>query len=91
MATDTELGTDLRQYVAIVRARKLTVVAITALVTVAAIVVSSRRTSIFEAHAEVLVRPTSDAVGGGVSLPQPPNMDTERLVAVSEAVARTGR
>ena len=88
MTTSFEPTSELRDFIGLVRARKVSVVAITLIVTAAALFAAMRRPSVYVAHAEVLVRPTAQTVGSGLSLPQAPNMETERLLVLSQDVAR---
>jgi succinoglycan biosynthesis transport protein ExoP len=79
-------GIQLREYVAIVRRRKLSLLAVTALVLVAGLLFSFRQTPTYESEAEVLVKrdaasPTELQLTGGL------NLQTEKELAESEAVA----
>jgi succinoglycan biosynthesis transport protein ExoP len=81
-----EPGAPLREYLAVLRFRKWSILGITALVVASTLFFSSRQTPIFESEAKVLVKPVS------VSTIQPtgiaPNLETERELASSVAVAR---
>src|SRR5207247_1331352 len=63
------------------------IVLITLLVTGTALFGAFRRTPIYEARSEVLVRPNVNPNSSGLALPQPLNLDTERLVVLSQTVA----
>lgn len=81
-------ASDLREYLAILRYRKWTILSITALVVASALFFSVRQTRIYESETRVLVRPTAPAPG---IAPQPVNLDTERAIVDSAAVAQIVR
>ncbi|MEA2498257.1 MAG: tyrosine-protein kinase, partial [Actinomycetota bacterium] len=69
------------------RERKWTVLGITVLVTGAALAISLTRPSRYTSESQVLVKPVSVS-GGQPVAPEPPNMNTEKRVAESLAVAQ---
>ncbi len=73
---------DLREYLRIVRARKWSIVLVAAVVVLSAMFFSFRQTPVYTSEARVLVL----ASGSGTQVVQP-NLDTERGVADSAAVA----
>jgi tyrosine-protein kinase len=75
----------LREYLAILRLRKWSVTIVTALVVTSAFVFSVLQTPLYVSEAQVLVEPVTISAGqqGDVNL----NMDTERRLAESSAVA----
>jgi non-specific protein-tyrosine kinase len=75
---------DLREYLAILRYRKWTIALTTALVVASAMFFSIRQTPIYESEARILVRPSAPAPGVA---PVPVNLDTERALVDSAAVA----
>lgn len=75
---------DLRDYLAIVRYRKWTILLITALVVASALFFSLRQTPIYESETRVLVRPSTPPAGVA---PVPVNLETERALVDSAAVA----
>ena len=75
---------DLREYLAILRYRKWTILFITALVVASALFFSYRQTPIYESETRVLVRPNTPPVGVA---PTFVNLDTERALVDSAAVA----
>jgi non-specific protein-tyrosine kinase len=79
--------TDLREYIRVLRVRKIEVGAVALVTLGAALFFSLRSTPIYEGRAKVLVRPVQNLTSTSVSLPQAPNLDTERELAVSQAVA----
>jgi tyrosine-protein kinase len=83
----TEHPTDLREYWRVVRVRKFEVAVVAAAALVAAVFFSFRATPMYQGHAKVLVRPVQNLTATSVSLPQAPNLDTERELATSQTVA----
>jgi tyrosine-protein kinase len=79
--------TDLREYIRVMRARKLQIGVITILVVAATVFFSFQQTPLYEGSTKVLVRPVQNATGS-VSIPQQPNLDTERELVLSQAVAQ---
>ena len=75
---------DLRDYLAIVRYRKWTILLITALVVASALFFSLRQAPIYESDTRVLVRPSTPPAGVA---PVPVNLETERALVDSAAVA----
>jgi capsular exopolysaccharide synthesis family protein len=75
---------DLREYLAILRYRKWTILLTTALVVASALFFSLRQTPVYESETRVLVRPSAPAPGVA---PTPVNLDTERALVDSAAVA----
>jgi succinoglycan biosynthesis transport protein ExoP len=75
---------DLREYLAILRYRKWTILLITAVVVASALFFSFRQTPIYESETRVLVRPSTPPVGVAPTIV---NLDTERALVDSAAVA----
>jgi tyrosine-protein kinase len=86
--TQTDHPADLRDYLRVLRVRKFEVGAIALASLIAALVFSFRSTPVYEGRAKVLVRPVQNLTSTSVSLPQAPNLDTERELILSEAVAQ---
>jgi len=91
MSSTAEQASELRDQLRVIRTHKWQIALITLLVTGTAVFASVRRTPIYEAHTEVLVHPIVNPNSSGLALPQPPNLDTERLVALSQTVANRVR
>jgi succinoglycan biosynthesis transport protein ExoP len=92
MTTQTsDHPTDLREYIRVLRVRKYEVAIIAAAALGAAMFFSFRATPIYEGRAKVLVRPVQNLTATSVSLPQAPNLDTERELATSQTVAQRVR
>src|SRR5206468_4761841 len=85
-APTTEHPTDLREYIRVLRVRKFEVAIVAAAALGAAMFFSFRATPIYEGRAKVLVRPVQNLTATSVSLPQAPNLDTERELATSQTV-----
>ena len=83
--------TDLRDYIRVLRARKFEVLVIALAAFVTAMFFSFRSTPVYEGRAKVLVRPVQNFTSTSVSLPQSPNLDTERELILSQAVAQNVR
>ncbi|MGH2652962.1 MAG: polysaccharide biosynthesis tyrosine autokinase [Actinomycetota bacterium] len=81
-----ERPVDLREYLAVLRTRKWSIAAITAVSVVAALFFSFRQMPIYESEAEVLVNAIPPS-GFQLVLFPAPNLDTERAVASSVQVA----
>src|SRR6266542_1967993 len=79
--------TDLREYIRVLRARKLEVAVVTVVLVAATMFFTFQQTPIFEGTTKVLVKPVQNP-SGSVSLPQQPNLDTERELVLSQAVAQ---
>jgi non-specific protein-tyrosine kinase len=79
---------DLREYVRVLRARKLEIAAVAAVALTTALFFSFRSIPMYEAKAKVLVRPVQSVTSTSISLPQAPNLDTERELILSQAVAQ---
>jgi non-specific protein-tyrosine kinase len=77
---------DLREYFSVLRSRRLEVALVTLVLVGVTLFLSFRQTKIYEARAKVLVRPLQTATSGS-SVPQQPDLDTERELLVSQAVA----
>lgn len=75
---------DLREYLAILRYRKWTILLVTVLVVASALFFSFQQTPTYESETRVLVRPSPPAVGVA---PLPVNLETERALVDSTAVA----
>ena len=89
IASPIEHGPDLAEYVSVLRRRKLQVGMVPLLAMVVAVVLALRRTPTFQSTAEVLVKPLQGLSAGAA--PQAPNLDTERQLVLSQAVAETVR
>ena len=73
--------TDLREHIRVVRARKLQIALVTISALAGAMFLSFRQTPTYEGTTKILVKPVQNATSS-VSIPQQPNLDTEReLVA----------
>jgi tyrosine-protein kinase len=83
--------TDLRDYIRVLRARKFEVLVIALAAFVTAMFFSFRSSPVYEGRAKVLVRPVQNFTSTSVSLPQAPNLDTERELILSQAVAQNVR
>src|SRR2546422_3419695 len=81
---------DLRDYLRVIRARKFEILVVTAIVVAAVMLLTFRQMPIYEGTAKVLVRPVQAATFSP-SIPQQPNLDTERELVTSEAVAQQVR
>ncbi len=79
--------TDLREYIRVLRARKLEVAVVTVVLVAATMFFTFQQTPIYEGTTKVLVKPVQNP-SGSVSLPQQPNLDTERELVLSQAVAQ---
>jgi succinoglycan biosynthesis transport protein ExoP len=90
-APTAEHQTDLREYIRVLRVRKLEVAIVAAAALGAALFFSFRATPIYQGQAKVLVRPVQNLTATSVSLPQAPNLDTERELATSQTVAQQVR
>lgn len=76
---------DLREFLGILRVRKWSILVVTLLVVSAAIFFSSRQTPLYRSEARVLVKAVTATQG---SVPQIPNLETERELVTSESVER---
>jgi tyrosine-protein kinase len=83
--TDPHAG-DIREYLAILKARKLTIVLVVALLVGATMLLTLKQARIYEGEARVLVKPVQTAATA-TSVPQAPNLDTEREVVLSQTLA----
>jgi succinoglycan biosynthesis transport protein ExoP len=88
MTQTIEHPTDLREYIRVLRVRRFEVAIVAAAALGAAMFFSFRATPIYEGRAKVLVRPMQNLTATSVSLPQAPNLDTERELATSQTVAQ---
>jgi capsular exopolysaccharide synthesis family protein len=79
---------DLREYIRVLRSRKYGVAAVTLLLVAATLAFSLRQTPIYEGEAKILVKPIQSPTPTA-SLPQAPNLVTERQLILSQAVAQT--
>lgn len=86
-AQPQEHPADLREYIRVLRARKFEVGIVAVAALAAAMFFSFRATPIYEGRAKVLVRPVQNVTSTSISLPQAPNLDTERELALSQSVA----
>jgi succinoglycan biosynthesis transport protein ExoP len=87
MNDDFEQPIDIREYLAVLRARKWTVIVVAGVVTLLALAYSFRQTPIYGAEARVLVKPVTS---NEVYIP-PPNLETEAQIMASEPVAELVR
>ena len=76
----------VRDYVQVLLRRKWTIIVIVGTVVASALLASARQTPIYESNAEVLLR--SGDISSDTTLTQPINLETERTVASSDAVAQ---
>jgi succinoglycan biosynthesis transport protein ExoP len=84
-APETEETIDLREYIAILRARKWTIILTAALVVIAALAFSLQQTPLYTAEARLLVEPVPSQEEE--SLPPIVNLETERELVQSVPVA----
>lgn len=77
---------ELRQYFAVIRRQRWIIIGITTLSILIALTYALLAPAVYASTAEVLVHPQSGGSTGGA--PQPPSMDTEREILLSESVAR---
>jgi len=77
---------DLRDYIRVVRARKVEIGLMTLVLLGAGLLITFRQTPLYEGSAKVLVRPVQSATTS-IPFQQTPNLDTERELMSSEAVA----
>lgn len=84
-APETEETIDLREYIAILRARKWTIILTAALVVIAALAFSLQQTPLYTAEARLLVEPVPTQEEE--SLPAVVNLETERELVQSVPVA----
>jgi succinoglycan biosynthesis transport protein ExoP len=82
---------DLREYIRVLRARKFEVAVVAVAALAAALFFSFRSTPIYEGRAKVLVRPVQNVTSTSISIPQAPNLDTERELILSQTVAQRVR
>jgi capsular exopolysaccharide synthesis family protein len=87
MLTTTDSRHDLRSYVHVVRARKWEIALITILVVVGGVFVTLRQRPVYEGRSKVLVRPVQSFGPSSYALTQAPNLDTERQLIMSQAIA----
>src|SRR5207244_5981710 len=81
----TEHDADLREYVRVLRARKAEVLIIVTVVAATAMFFAFRQTPIYQGQAKLLVKAVSTTGTAVANLA--PNMDTERELVLSQAVA----
>ncbi len=79
--------TDLREYVRVVRARKYEIGVVTVVLVAATMFFTFQQTPIYQGTTKVLVKPVQNPTSS-VSVPQQPNLDTERELVLSQAVAQ---
>jgi uncharacterized protein involved in exopolysaccharide biosynthesis len=77
---------ELREYLNVLRRRKWSFLLVTILIVAAGLTYSYRQTPIFQSEAEVLVQQTAAAPPDSQTL-SPPNLETEKELAESDAVA----
>ena len=87
MDDDFEQPIDIREYIAVLRAHKWTVLIVAAAVMALALAYSFRQTPIYSAEGRVLVKPVTS---NEVYIP-PPNLETEAQIMASEPVAELVR
>jgi polysaccharide biosynthesis transport protein len=88
MSPGTELNpTDLREYIRVLRVRKYQIATIALVLVALTMLLTLRQTPIYEGTAKVLVKPVLSATTS-VSIQQQPNLDTERELVLSQAVAQ---
>ncbi len=87
--TTTENTVDLREYLAILRARKWTILLVTCLVLGSALYFSLSQAPVYTAQAKVLVEPLPSEVV--VPQPDPVNLKTQVEIVASEPVAARAR
>jgi capsular exopolysaccharide synthesis family protein len=78
---------DLREHIRVLRARKLQIALVTIVALAGAMFLSFRQTPTYEGTTKILVKPVQNAASS-VSIPQQPNLDTERELVLSQAVAQ---
>lgn len=79
--------TDLKEYLAVLRARKWTIILVTALVVGSALFFSYRQTPLYEGSARLLVKALPADSSRVIQLMQGPNLETEAEIVRSESVA----
>lgn len=83
----TEQPVDIRDYLAVVRVRKLTIVIVATLVVAVVLALSYRQTPLYRADARLLIKPiSSDAFYVPI-----PNLETEAEFLASEPIAAAAR
>ncbi|HUG88225.1 MAG TPA: Wzz/FepE/Etk N-terminal domain-containing protein, partial [Actinomycetota bacterium] len=83
-----EQPVQLREYLAVLRSRKWSIVLVTFVVVASAMFFSFRQTPIYRSEARVLVTPATSAVGPEVGIPERSNLGTEKELVSSEPVVR---
>ncbi len=85
----TESASDLREYVNLLRARKVQILAVVAVVVAVALALTLRQTPIYQGEAKILVQPLQNPLTTQVNNPQllAPDLDTEKEILRSQAVA----
>ncbi|HEY3209194.1 MAG TPA: polysaccharide biosynthesis tyrosine autokinase [Actinomycetota bacterium] len=78
---------DLRDYVRVLMARKYEIAIVTGLVFIATAFLTFRQTPMYQGVTKVLVKPVQNPATS-LAIAQQPNLDTERELVLSEAVAR---
>jgi capsular exopolysaccharide synthesis family protein len=86
MASSTQDSLDIRDYLAVPKAQKWSIIIVTALVAAAAIGFSYMQTPLYSAEARVFVTPQTTPQGF-TAAPQPVDVDTESQLVESEQVA----
>jgi capsular exopolysaccharide synthesis family protein len=89
MTIETPHQTDLHEYLRVVRARRWEIGLLTLVVVLAVTFFTWRQTPIYEGQAKVLVNPVQNPTSSAVVVQ--PNLDTERQLALSQAVAESAR
>jgi capsular exopolysaccharide synthesis family protein len=84
--TQDQHQSDLHEYIRVVRARKYEIALVTVVVVVVSLFFTFRQTPIYEGQTKVLVKPELNP-STTVSVPQQPNLDTERELILSRVVA----
>jgi polysaccharide biosynthesis transport protein len=78
---------ELRDYVAVLRNRKWSILSVTALVVISALAFSYQQIPLYQSETEILIKDSSISTSEGFT-GQLVNLETERKLAESEAVAR---
>jgi succinoglycan biosynthesis transport protein ExoP len=80
-------ASDLRDYIRVLMARKYEIAIVAGLVFIATVMLTFRQTPQYEGTTKILVKPVQNP-GTSMAVAQQPNLDTERELVLSEAVAR---
>src|SRR5207247_4313102 len=85
-STPDQPAADVREYVRVIRVRKFEILLVVMVLVSAAMILSFKQIPIFEGTSKVLVRPIQPATTSA-TIPQQPNLDTERELLTSPVVA----